>query len=259
MDSASPSKGGGEGWTPRCHLFISDSGRSHPTHHSLAHVPQPGSRALQVWLWHRRRESLPALGKNPVHAQPVTAFPQMPGHTGCSQTLEGPAWPSALGCGRGPRAGQLGRVGTGDSSLGRAPGGRPLQMERSGWDHSTQARAARGGPGTQPAAHSAAGSVAPAQRTSSAQRPQGPGRIRVAAGWKPSVTDALPSLGTGQGGNVLRSLPGKRKSGRRIKLRSHRPNLLLFLQKLYLRLIHVKKSVFLPFLSMLHPQPVGPG
>lgn len=242
MDFASPSEGGGEGWTPLCHLFISDSGRSRPTHRSLARVPQPRSRALRAWLWHRRRESLPALGKNPVHAQPVTAFPQMPGHTGCSRTLEGPAGPSALGCGRAPRAGQLGRVSTGDSSLGRAPGGRPLQMERSGWDHSTPARAAPGGPGAQPAARSAAGSVAPAQHTSSAQRPRGPGRIRVAAGRKPSVTDALPSLGTGQGGNVLRSLPGKRKSGRRIKLRSHPPNLLLFLQKLFLCLIHVEKS-----------------
>lgn len=80
------------------------------------------------------------------------------------------------------------------------------------------------------------------------------------AGQKPSVTDALPPLHIGQGDNILCSLPGKRKRARKLRLRSHTQNLLLFLRKLFLCLIHVKNhEAFLPFLSMLHPQPVCPG
>lgn len=55
-------------------------------------------------------------------------------------------------------------------------------------------------------------------------------RIGSGAGQTPSVTDALPSLDTGQGGNILCSL--LEKSGRKIRLRSYTQNLLLFLQKL---------------------------
>lgn len=75
-------------------------------------------------------------------------------------------------------------------------------------------------------------------------------------GWpKASVTGTLPSLDIGQGGNILCSLPGKRKGGGKIRLRSYTQNSLLFLQKLCL--IHVENHrAFLLFLSMLHPQPV---
>lgn len=124
----------------------------------------------------------------------------MPGHTGCLGTLDGPTRPRALGephtlC-------SFGRAGAGESSFGRAPGGRPLQMEWSGWDHRPQIRAAWGGPGAPPAPHSA-----PPPRVGHG----GLGRVRAEAGRTPSVTDVRPSRVTCQGGNVLCSLPGKRK------------------------------------------------
>lgn len=118
----------------------------------------------------------------------------------------------------------------------------PSRWERSGWDHSTQASAGRGGPGHSQLLALQPGSVAPAQHTSSAPRPQGPGEDQ-ACGWTETQCDRCSAfMGTGQGGNVLCSLPGKRMSGRGIKLRSHPQNLLLFLQKLFLCLIHVEKS-----------------
>lgn len=95
-------------------------------------------------------------------------------------------------------------------------------MEGSGWDHSRPVRTMLGGPGPQPAARS----MARAQRLLSTEAAGALGAALGGSGL---------GLGLGLGGtqcdrrctelqegNILCSLPGKRRSGKKIKLRSHR-------------------------------------
>lgn len=146
----------------------------------------------------------------------------MPGHTGVG-TCCGPwkAWPSKCsGIEVSPRLLVTRLSQRRGIQLWRSSGRPPLPMEGSGWDHSRPVRTMLGGPGPQPAARS----MARAQRLLSTEAA---GALGAALGGS--------GLGLGLGGtqcdrrctelqegNILCSLPGKRRSGKKIKLRSHR-------------------------------------
>lgn len=161
----------------------------------------------------------------------------MPGPWARGRTCWGSweAWPCPSVRATGRRCGAVLGGAAGESSIGTALQGRPLQMERSGWDHSMHVRAALGGPGTQPAARSAAQLR----------------RIRAGAG-KPAVTGALASLDIGQGGNILCV---EERLDSEVTLRIY-----FYFSKSCLCLIHVENhEAVLLLLSMLHPQPVHSG
>ena len=195
-----------------------------------------------------------SLGQKPLHALPETAFPQMPGHTG-TRTCWGSwkAHPVQVSW-------AAGRSHAGDPALAQLCEAAPSRWRGQAGTTACMRGLRREGQACSQMLALQPGSVAWAQHTSSsAKRPWGPWeqltRIGAGAGQKASVTGTLPSLDIGQGGNILCSLPGKRKGGGKIRLRSYTQNSLLFLQKLCL--IHVENHrAFLLFLSMLHPQPV---
>lgn len=144
--------------------------------------------------------------RNPLHVRPGPAFPQMPGHLGTG--LSGGPWracavvwgrPAPAWAQRREAAPSRGRSGRAYVQL--------LAPHPALW------------PGPSTPQHRGQGGLGSSLM-----------RIRSGAGQTPSVTDALPSLDTGQGGNILCSL--LEKSGRKIRLRSYTQNLLLFLQKL---------------------------
>lgn len=72
------------------------------------------------------------------------------------------------------------------------------------------------------------------------------------------MTDALPSLDIGQGGDILCLLPGKRKGGRQIRLRVTF-SIHFYFSKSCLCLNPVEPQSRRPCLSRLHPQPVHSG
>lgn len=101
MDSPSPSRAGGKGGALLCHLFVSDSGRWHHTCRTLAHFPQPNSRAPPTGFGQKLSPRLASDGFSPnARTHGVFGDPRGPhpakssrlwASPTCCTTLAGPA------------------------------------------------------------------------------------------------------------------------------------------------------------------------
>ena len=128
----------------------------------------------------------------------------------------------------------------------------PLQMQGSGRDHVGPERTVPGGPGMQPAARSSA-----EPRASSAQRPRGPQRVRAGAGRKLCMTDALLLWTEVEEATFF--VHYQEKEGAEDRFNAEVTEFILFLQKLFPCLTHIRNREALAFLSVLRPRPVLSG
>ena len=180
---------------------------------SLSHFPSAQELGFPVLALAYEAGQPASFGQKPTpHLTSDRLSPDARTH-GTSGDPGGPCCPSARGYGRAPgHAVRLGRVGTRESGFGTAPCGRPLQMERSGWDHSVHVRAARGGPGTQPAACSVARAQGPSPAHLLSTEASGAGGGDQGWGWTETQCDRCSAFSGHRSGRQCSSFYREKES-----------------------------------------------